>query len=215
MPAKKKSEEEILFDLISKSMYKGTLAQAKKQFTFKLFREWLKDNQETVSELTAPPISNEKEILNLISEIIISKQKLTLSEILSEIKQKTTIKTITKLKPFIKKLVFPPTTTFEYPKKLIGKSILKINRKTIEKSNFLDQLQNAYRSIEHKMGKMVEIPVLAEKINQTTGIPIDEIYHEIYLAYLDKKVDLQPGKAMKGKPIKTEDGSALYWFQFR
>ena len=65
------------------------------------------------------------------------------------------------------------------------------------------------------MDKMAELPLLARIITQETGLVEQKIYKLIYELYLQKKVDLQPGKPANGNPLVAEDGSKFYWFQYR
>lgn len=143
------------------------------------------------------------------------KQEITLKELLQSIKPKTNIRTQKALKPLLSKLQFPSNYQLNVPKSLKGASILKLKEKKISSGQFLFQLRQAYDTVPSKMGGMVEIPILAEILSKNTGWVIDQIYHQIYQAYLEKKVDLQPGKAVEGKYLESEDGSRFYWFQFR
>lgn len=97
----------------------------------------------------------------------------------------------------------------------MGASVLKLQLIEIPSSQFLFQLRQAYETVPSRMGDMVEIPILADILRKNTGWGIDQIYRQIYQVYLEKKVDLQPGKASSGNPLKGEDGSTFYWFQFR
>ena len=76
-------------------------------------------------------------------------------------------------------------------------------------------LRQAYESVPSKMGDMVEISQLSHILAEETGWTINQIHNQIYQAYLEKRVDLQPGKVSGGTALEAEDGSKFTWFQFR
>ncbi len=212
---RKKSQEDTNFDKLAKILFKGTLAQVRKKFRSQIFQEWMKLHPEIVEEALAPPASSTEDVSQIVTSIILEKQVITLKELLLIVKQKSVIKTQKALKPFITKADFPPNYRFTYPKRLVGASILRLEICEIPIKDFLFHLHQAYDTAPSKMGTMIEIPVLAEILNKNTGWEINQIYNQIYQAYLDKKVDLQPGKATNGKALEAEDGSRFFWFQFR
>ena len=216
MPKKRsKSLEDYKYDQIAKYLYKGRITQVRKKFRSQIFQEWMELHHDIVEKALAPPASKEADILQIISNIILEKQEMTLKDLLQCIKPKTTIKTQKALKPFLLKLRFPPNHQYIYPKSLKGSSILRLEKQEISSDQFLFQLRQAYETAPSKMGDMIEIPILAEIVSKNTGWEIDLIYRQMYQVYLEKIVDLQPGKAINGKPLESEDGSRFYWFQFR
>lgn len=216
MPKKKTvSPEDKKFDQVAKFLYGGRITVARKKLKSRIFKEWLDLHPEISSEAFAPPATSEDEILQLIRNIILKEKEITLKELLDHVKQKSVINTQTKLKPYIKKLTFPSIYEFTCPRTLKGASTLKLMKQSISMSDFLFHLQQAYQSVPSKMGDMVELPVLGEILARDTGWTINQIYEQIYQAYVDKKVDLQPGKVTTGEALEAEDGSKFFWFQFR
>lgn len=212
---RKKSQEDKNFDKIAGHLFGGRITDARSEFRSQMFQEWMTLHPNIVEEALAPPASKEKDILEIIVRVLIEKQEISLKDLLHIIKPKTTLTTQTALKPYILKLVFPSTYQFIYPKRLKGASVLKLKLTEIPQDQFLFQLRQAYETAPSKMGDMIEIPILAEILKKNTGWEIDHIYQQLFQAYLEKRVDLQPGKASSGKPLEAEDGSTFYWFQFR
>lgn len=216
MPKKKKIfPEDKKFDQIAKFLFGGKITYARKKLKSRIFHEWLELHPEISNEALAPPASSEDEIIQLISSIILREKEVTLKELLNIVKPKSIIKTQKILKIYLKKINFPSSYEFTYPRALKGTSRLILAKKSVSIADFLFQLHQAYESVPSKMGDMVELPVLGEILAQETGWTINKIYEQIYLAYLDKKVDLQPGKVTKGEALEAEDGSKFFWFQFR
>ncbi|MFW9992296.1 MAG: hypothetical protein ACFFD4_09640 [Candidatus Odinarchaeota archaeon] len=216
MPRKKlKTPEDQRYDQIAKYLFKGTLTQVRKKLRSRIFQEWLDLHPDIVEKALAPLASKETDIIQIITNIILEKQEITLKELLLSLKSRTTVRTQKAVKPLLPKLQFPSNYTLTYPKSLKGSSILKLEKRQIPSDQFLFQLRRAYETAPSKMGDMIEIPILAEILSKNTGWEIDQIYRQIYQVYLEKKVDLQPGKAINGKPLESENGSRFYWFQFR
>ena len=76
------------------------------------------------------------------------------------------------------------------------------NKKNLQK-HFDYYLAEAYNDSQ-KMGTMVEMKDIVEKLKDSTGLSEKEIHALIYEAYVFKKIDLQPGKS-KGNVIRVED----------
>ena len=94
--ARKKSPEDTKFDQIAKYLFKGSLTQVRKKFRSHIFQEWSNANPEIVMKALAPPVSSKHEIIEIIAAIIVEREKISLKELTSLLKAKTTIKTQTK-----------------------------------------------------------------------------------------------------------------------
>ncbi len=77
-------------------------------------------------------------------------------------------------------------------------------------TQFLQLFQTAYREAPDKVGEMAPVPTLCETLQESTGWDLPAIHSILYALFLGGKVDLQPGKARKGKPIFV-DGYSFYW----
>jgi hypothetical protein len=215
MPRKKvKSPEEVQFDKLVRYLYKDirSIKTAREKFTSRIFKEWIENNPDIVSEALVPPASTEKEILLVLQNILIDHNKITLKNLLTLAKEKTNLRTQTQLKSLLPLIKSP---SISYPNKMAGASVIIVEKASLSPHEFSFQLRQAYDSAPSKMGNMVEISVLAEIIKENTGWSLDLIYKNIYNAYLEKEVDLQPGKVTSGKALQAEDGSKFVWFQYR
>ncbi len=215
MPQKKeKSPEAVQFDKLARYLFKDIkpIKTAREKFKSRIFREWIENNPDIVSEALVPPASTEKEILRVLQTILIDLNKITLKNLLILAKEKTNLRTQTQLKSFLPLIKSP---SISYPKKMTGASVIIVEKASLSPPEFSFQLRQAYDNAPSKMGNMVEISVLAEIIKENTGWSFDLIYKKIYNSYLEKKVDLQPGKVTSGKALQAEDGSKFVWFQYR
>ncbi len=77
-------------------------------------------------------------------------------------------------------------------------------------TQFLTLLRTAYRDAPDKVGEMAPVPTLCASLQEHTGWDLPAIHSILYALFLGGKVDLQPGKARKGKPILI-DGYSFYW----
>jgi hypothetical protein len=203
------------YDAIAKYLFKGTAVQARKQFQELLFAEWLQKNQNIAQKALPSVLRNESDILEKILSIIAEKRRISLKDLLIETKKFTTIKTQTELKNSLTKIKQKSFTELIIPKTLTGNSIIEIKSKKISQEDFEKLLKTIYDKFPTKMGNMVELPTLAKKITEETGLDEKSIYEKIFELYLSKIIDLQPGKPVNGNPLVTEEGSKFYWFQFR
>jgi len=95
-------------------------------------------------------------------------------------------------------------------------SISKKNRKSpkVSRNHFLKILNLVYPSIEERYGEFVLISTLTESIKQYIPWSTQEIHSELYRLFMDYKIDLQPGKNVKGEPLR-QDGNTFVWFKFK
>ncbi len=79
---------------------------------------------------------------------------------------------------------------------------------------FLRILNLVYASIEERYGDFVLISTLTESVKQYIPWSTQEIHSELYRLFMDYKIDLQPGKNIKGEPLR-QDGNIFVWFKFK
>lgn len=82
------------------------------------------------------------------------------------------------------------------------------------KAHFFKILNLVYPSIEERYGDFVLISTLTESIKQYIPWSTQEIHSELYRLFMDYKIDLQPGKKVKGEPLR-QDGNTFVWFKFK
>ena len=102
--------------------------------------------------------------------------------------------------------------------KSINKNLKKIETdfssksKKIDENRIMNLLRVHYNEKGDKVGDMVAIPTIIEKIKKETGFHKKDIEEAIYKLFVKGLIDLQPGKARKGKPLKI-DGYSFYWLK--
>ncbi|OLS20672.1 MAG: hypothetical protein HeimC3_39380 [Candidatus Heimdallarchaeota archaeon LC_3] len=212
---KTKSDKDKKYDEIAKYFFSGTLAEVRKKFLERIFDEWVSVNQETMNRIFSTQGLTDEEKLEVIKRTLLDEKEISLKNLLEKVKKETKIKTQTDLKKFLIQLQFSDEIELSYPKKLSGSSLIKVLRRKFEKEEFLIRLREAYNQIPSKIGGMVEIPILIKKLKEFPDWNQEQIEKELYNSYIEKIIDLQPGKAIHGNPLVVEDGSKFYWFQFR
>ncbi len=84
--------------------------------------------------------------------------------------------------------------------------------KTLSDKQFLKVVDQEYKKSD-KLGDMVHVPDLTKQIQKETGLSKEEVHKRLYEAYIDKKIDLQPGKG-KGS-LKGPDDATFQYMQPR
>jgi len=84
---------------------------------------------------------------------------------------------------------------------------------TINDKTFMNVVNQSYESSK-KLGKMVHVPELTEKIQKNTGLSKEQVHEKLYDAYKEKTIDLQPGKG-KDSLKSPDDDSTFQYMQFR
>ena len=82
------------------------------------------------------------------------------------------------------------------------------------RDHFLRILNLVYASIEERYGDFVLISSLTDSIKEYIPWSTQEIHSELYSLFMDYKIDLQPGKNVKGEPLR-QDGNIFVWFKFK
>ena len=84
----------------------------------------------------------------------------------------------------------------------------------ITEQQFIRTINTAYNSLEKKFGDFVSISALTQKIQDFIPWSKDRIHNELYKLFMEYKVDLQPGKIVKGEPL-VKDGYTYVWFKLK
>lgn len=84
----------------------------------------------------------------------------------------------------------------------------------ISKDHFFRILKTAYNSSEKKFGDFVSVSTLTDKIKEFIPWSTEKIHLELYKLFMKYKIDLQPGKKIKGVPL-TQDGKTFVWFKLK
>ena len=111
-----------------------------------------------------------------------------------------------KLQDFEERLIKLEIATFD--------SVKIDDTREITEDQFLRTTKIAYNSLEKKLGDFVSISVITNKIQDILPWSTKKIHDILYKLFMEYKVDLQPGKILKGTPL-VKDGQTYVWFNLK